>query len=83
MGFAHKLLRRVLLVLSSVGAMVLIFPLAVVIRGVHLFCPIRADRLFIGLDAAEGITIGSVVCSRWRAGQRHFFAPKVTVWIAA
>ena len=83
MGFAHKLLRRALLVLSSAGAMVLIFPLAVVMRGVHLFRPVWIGRLFIGLDATEGITIGSVVCPRWHAGQRHFFAPEVSVWITA
>jgi hypothetical protein len=55
MGFAHKLLRRALLVLSTAGAMVLIFPLAVVIRVAHLFFPIRADRLFIGLNEIANI----------------------------
>jgi hypothetical protein len=49
MGFVHKLLRRALFALSSAGAIVLIFPLAVVIRGAHLFRPMRRNRLFIGL----------------------------------
>jgi hypothetical protein len=55
MKFAHRLLRLALLVLSSAGAIVLIFPLAVVIRGVHLFRPMRADRLFIGLHEIANI----------------------------
>jgi len=55
MEFAHRLLRVTLWVLLSAGVIVLIFPLAIVIRGVHLFRPMRTGRLFIGLHEIANI----------------------------
>ena len=52
---SYKVLRLGLQLLSSTVATALVFPLALFLRAVHLFRPIREDRLFIGLDEIANI----------------------------
>ena len=52
---SYRVFRLGLQLLSSTVATALVFPLALFLRAVHLFRPIREDRLFIGLHEIANI----------------------------